>query len=325
MASFANQFSFFLLLTLLSSLHIHARESQFFNKIPSTTNNVVVPNTKETAPTTQQQEQDPNFLPENENAYGLYGHESGQLPPSATTTTVDPTTTTTATTPLNTQSNQPVHKYLPKNYNPVAYVTKPEETNEFNEESSYTANPDNINSNNNYNGEQNYYNNQQQNEEESEAEYYARNRDVNTNKNRNYYYNNGGRSSFNSQPQGMSRGGATVSSRERYFNNGGESNGFQPQGMSDTRFVENGKYFYDVNTEKYSSKHPYESLKSASPARNEYYGNRNYYGNGENVNGYELNRGFQQQNQEDQFQDEENYNMPWDLIEGDLLFYWWLF
>ncbi|KAI3456231.1 hypothetical protein Pfo_012894 [Paulownia fortunei] len=309
MASSAKQFSFFLLLTLLSSLHTHARDSQFFNKVPSTTSNNVVPNNKE-APNNQQEQQDPSFLPESENGYGLYGHESGQLPPSATTATGEPATTTT--TLYNTESEQPVHKYLPKNYNPVAYVTQPEgitDSTTFPEEKSYTTNPNNNNNNNNnnyYNGAQNYYNSQQQ----EETEYRSYPTTANNRDNTNYKYNGG--SSFNSQPQGLSdtrfSGGATLSSRERYFNNGGEGNGFQPQGMSDTRFLENGKYFYNVNTEKYSSNHPYESLRGVR-ARNEY-NNRNYYGNSEN-NAFEFNSensmgGYQNQKE---FQDEEN-NMP---------------
>ncbi|PIN06552.1 hypothetical protein CDL12_20891 [Handroanthus impetiginosus] len=303
MASFAKNFFFFLLLTLLSSLHTHARDSQFFNKVPSTTNTVVVPNNKETL--TNQQEQ-PNFLPENENAYGLYGHESGQLPPSATTpVTVEPAATTatgkpistaaTTTTPYNMESSQPAHKYLPKNYNPVAYVTVPEgiNDNEIN----------NNNNNNYYNGAQNYYNNQ----EEEQTEYRSYPTTTNTRDNHNYY---NGASSFTGQSDTRFRGSAAVNSRERYFNNGGEVNAFQPQGMSDTRFVENGKYFYDLNAEKYSNNHPYESLRGIR-GRNEYNNNRNFYENRENTNGYEFNGenslgGYQN---EEEFQ-EENNAMP---------------
>ncbi|PHT35875.1 hypothetical protein CQW23_23575 [Capsicum baccatum] len=51
-------------------------------------------------------------MPEKENAYGVYGNESGQLPPSTSTTTTN---------------LLPNSKYLPKNYNPVAYVTAPED------------------------------------------------------------------------------------------------------------------------------------------------------------------------------------------------------
>ncbi|KAK4439976.1 protein E6 [Sesamum alatum] len=305
MASSAKQFSLFLLLiTLLSPLQTHARDSQFFNKIPSTTNKNVVPNDIKEAPTNQQEQQQPNFLPDNENSYGLYGHETGLIPPSTTTTTTHEPATTT---PYETESKQPVHKYLPKNYNTVAYVTEPEEvsdSNTFAQEKTYTTNPnsDNVNY---HNARQNYYNSQQEEEETEDRSYptTSNNRD-----NNNYYYN--GESSFNSQPQGLSdtryRGGATLNSRER-----NSDNGFEPQGMSDTRLMGNGKYYYDINTGRYSRNHPYESLRGVR-ARNEY-NNRNYYGNSEN-NGYELssensiNGGYQ--NQEEFQQDEENYNMP---------------
>ncbi|KAL1560269.1 protein E6-like [Salvia divinorum] len=266
MASPAMKLSIFLLLSLFSSLHTHARDSQFFNKIPSTTTNVAVPaTTNNEVPTNQQ---DPTFLPDNENSYGLYGHESGQNPPSTA------------------EFKQPPNKYLPKNYNPVAYVTQPEsDLNDspaaFSEERTFTTNPDNNNNNNNnnyYSGEQNYYNNQQQ-LEESEFRSYR------TPTATNVYYNGG--SSFNNQPQGQDDGAAT----------------FQPQGMSDTRFMENGKYFYDTNSEKYSSNHPYETLRGARP-QNEF-NNRNFYGkNAYEFNGDSSMGGYQ--NREDQFQDDEN-------------------
>ncbi|KAL2253188.1 UNVERIFIED_CONTAM: Protein E6 [Sesamum indicum] len=282
-SSSTNHFSLLLLLTLLSSLHTHARDSQYFNKVSSTTNTKEIPSN---------QQAEPNFLPENENSYGLYGHESGQLPPS--------------TTAYDTESKQPSHKYLPKNYNPVAYVTQPDVVSEntpFTEDKTFTST--NTDNNNYYNGgDQNYYNNQQEDQEPEFRSYPG----AATN-NRNYHYNGG--SSFNSQPQELSEtrfsGGATSSiRRNNYFNNGGEANyGFQPQGMSDTRFLENGKYYYDVNTDKYSSNHPYETLKRGQ-ARNEY-SNRNYYGNSENA--YEFSNrdnsmgGYQNQ---DEFQQDEN-------------------
>ncbi|KAL8032553.1 hypothetical protein ABFX02_13G103800 [Erythranthe guttata] len=320
MASSAKQISFFLLLTLFafaSLHHTHARDSQFFNKIPSTTSKTVVVsnNNNKESPTTQQPaEQNPNFLPENENGYGLYGHESGQLPPSATTTG-EPSTTTTATT----ESKQPLHKYLPKNYNPVAYVTQPEldvtdNSPTLAEENSYTTDPDTINNNNNYyNGEQKYYNGQQETEETEYYRSYPTTTTTAATNNNKYYYNNnnnaGGGSSFNSQPQEYYRGG----SRERRSNNNG--GGFQPQGLSDTRSLENGKYYYDVSTEKYSTNHPYQNLRGSVRPRNndQLYGNRNYYENNSENNAGEFNRenamgGYQ--NQEDQYQYEEENNMP---------------
>ncbi|KAK6154741.1 hypothetical protein DH2020_008989 [Rehmannia glutinosa] len=291
MAFSANHFPLFLLFILSSSLHTHARDSQLFNKIPTTNNNIhddVVPYSNN-----NQQPEQPNFLPENENGYGLYGHSSGQLHPStAATTTVE--------------SKQPLPKYLPKNYNPVAYVTEPEDTGDvttkFAEEKSFvTSNPENDK--NYYDGARNYYNTPQ---EESELSEY-RNNHATTN-DRNGYYINGG-SSFNSPTDTVPRGGAALSGRENYFNygGGGGNRRFQPQGMSDTRSLENGKYFYDVNTEMYSSNHPYESLRRVR-ARNEY-NNGNYYENGENGYGFNGENSMGGYRNQDEFQIEEN-NLP---------------
>ncbi|KAG6393714.1 hypothetical protein SASPL_144281 [Salvia splendens] len=252
MASPAMKLSIFLLLlTLFSTLPTHARDSQLFNKIPSTTtNNVVVPTNQ----------QDPNFLPANENSYGLYSHETGQNPPSTSA-----------------EYKQPLNKYLPKNYNPVAYVTQPESE----EERTFTTNPNNNNNNNNddenrnsyYSGEENYYNNQQQLDEAEFRSYPTTTAATNNRDNgvANFYLG----SNFNSGPAFR--------------------NTFQPQGMSDTRHLENGKYFYDVNSEKYSSNHPYETLKAAHQQND--FTNTNFYGN----NAYEFNRHTEQH-----FQDEEN-------------------
>ncbi|CAI9755169.1 unnamed protein product [Fraxinus pennsylvanica] len=315
MASSATNFLFLLLLlaALSSAVHTHARDSQSFNKIPSaTTTNVVKitqsPNTKKEESNNQQR--DSSFLPENENVYGLYGHESGQLPPSTTTTT----TATDSGEPATT-------KYLPKNYNPVAYVTEPEDMTTFTEKSYTTVDPNNYGGGNfneqpdglsgtrfmggetpnhreNYyrNGGGNYYNSPQE--------------DTMRGYRRNDYYNNGG-GSFNDQTQGLSDSrfmdGASSNHRENYYRNGGDVNNFQQQGMSDTRFLENGKYFYDVNSEKYSSNHPYESLRGIR-ARNEYR-NRNYYGN--NENSYEYNNSMEEFQNQDEFQEnQDGENMP---------------
>uniref|UniRef100_A0A1S3Y6F0 Protein E6-like n=1 Tax=Nicotiana tabacum TaxID=4097 RepID=A0A1S3Y6F0_TOBAC len=161
MAAINNHFSFiFLLLTLIFSLQIHARESQFLNKISSNYNaekktQVVIPD----------KEQEPNFLPENENnGYGIYGHESSQLPLSTTTTNdvekpykeINPTTTLT--------NNIHNSKYLPKNYNHVAYVTVLKNDDDNNNNDEEYKNTGSINNkyytggstnNKNYNGE--YY------------------------------------------------------------------------------------------------------------------------------------------------------------------------
>nr|GMD10277.1 protein E6-like [Ipomoea batatas] len=100
MASIAIHFSILLLFSLLSPSHLHARDSQFFNKMPR--NNVV----SKAQTTLNPQEQQPNFMQESENGgYGLYGRES-----------------TTAPKNLPYRDEEiPNKKNLPKNYNPVSY------------------------------------------------------------------------------------------------------------------------------------------------------------------------------------------------------------
>ncbi|KZV51120.1 homeobox protein 2-like [Dorcoceras hygrometricum] len=265
----------FLLLTLLSSLlHIaHARDSQFFNKIPTAINNNAIPDEEQPSLINQQQ-QEPSFLPENGNRYGLYGQESGERPHSSADTT----------TPDGIDSKQPLNKYRPKNYNPVAYVTQPEDFGDALPLTSYE----------NSNG----YANTQQEEEE------YRSYPTTTPNNRNNYVNYYGRgSSFNSDPLATTEtrfmGGAAS---EKYSNNGGETSRYQPQGMSDTRSLESGKYFYDVNSDKYSINHPYTRLNGV-PATNEYSDSENTYEfNGENSIG-----GYRNQ---DNFQDEEDNGLP---------------
>ena len=75
MASFSNVFSFLFFTTLLSSLQINARDSQFFSKVAHANNGeeTQLLNKEETV---SKAEQEPVFVPETDNSYGLYGHES---------------------------------------------------------------------------------------------------------------------------------------------------------------------------------------------------------------------------------------------------------
>uniref|UniRef100_A0A7N0SVA0 Protein E6-like n=1 Tax=Kalanchoe fedtschenkoi TaxID=63787 RepID=A0A7N0SVA0_KALFE len=92
MASCSSFAAFLLLITISAPLlQIHARESQFFSKMVSKpTDTVVLPdkqkeqqslvNSQVTEQQQQQQQQEgeqPEFVPQNQNGYGLYGHETG--------------------------------------------------------------------------------------------------------------------------------------------------------------------------------------------------------------------------------------------------------
>ncbi|KAL3615104.1 hypothetical protein CASFOL_040765 [Castilleja foliolosa] len=253
MALFAKQFSLFLLfISLLSS---HARESQYFNKNPANTNNDVVSFNKKPESNPKQQQQ-PDFLPDNEKGHGLYGQDSGRLPNPSTTGTADP---------YKTVPNQ----YLPKNYNPVSYVSQLDDLNiDSDSDDKFAGKPEGKNKFDG--GADSYF----ITSEEKEPEY------------RNNYYNGG--SSFNS------------GRRDKTFSNGGA--GAKPQGMSDTRALANGKYYYDIEAEKYNNNHPYENMKRSN-ARNVY----GFVNGGKNSMG-----GYQKQEQEQyEFQEDEENNNNW--------------
>lgn len=137
MALTAKHLSLLFFLSLLSSHPTHARDlPQSFSKFtntPTTTTTTTNTNAKETV-VVPNKEQEPSFLPDTQTGYGLYGHESGQLPPAATTAnaktpanaayTATKTTNDapyTATTTTNTNNNP--YSYYDKEAN---YVTDPE-------------------------------------------------------------------------------------------------------------------------------------------------------------------------------------------------------
>ncbi|KAI3741697.1 hypothetical protein L1987_59371 [Smallanthus sonchifolius] len=295
--------AFFILLTLTLSSTIHARESQFFNKF---SNNIP----KESQPLNTIQQQ-PDFVPQSQDSsYGLYGHESGQLPPSTTTTNL----------PAN----------LPENYNPVAYTTPIHSStqdipDEFKDPQAYQ-----------YNGENKMYNSQEQEEfmgtnggnmYNSEKQGMSDTRFL---ENGRYYY--AGNNGYKSQKQGFedarfmeTENGGNMYNSEKHVENGrynqgeemynsqrqgmgtryGTSNNAntyntEKQGMSDTRFLENGKYFYDLNMENFDSNANRNTRGFNS--RNEY-NTQGYYGNnGNSYDRYNSNfNGGGYQNQEYQF------------------------
>lgn len=366
MASFAKNFSLIFLFALLSSLQIHARDGQFFNKVPSNNGE------KETQSVVPNKEQEPNFMPENENgAYGLYGHDSVSTP--STTNTNSPNV-----------NNLPNSKYLPKNYNPVSYITVAEDNtneNNFNNDNDNNKNnnnefatkqttdqfyssptnyrssnnnnnqfysaPTNYRSRNNNNQQQyyhgvsdfstkNHYDNQQQQQFYSGDSFYSNNQqynninnnneDINEDINEEEEYDNAANSYYNNnnneQQQGFTETRLsgksystnptnygnnynnynnqeqTYSNNYNSYNNGnGNYKVHQQQGMSDTRFLGKGKFYYDIKAEKHA-RDPYENAKEFA-AMNHQYNNRNTYGNNEYNNDFE----------NEVFQHEDN--MPW--------------
>ncbi|KAL8108107.1 uncharacterized protein LOC141671818 [Apium graveolens] len=262
MAPSITYFSILIFLTLSSSLHVDARESKLFSKVTNYNNAKQVFPTKEHEEPLNIPEQEPNFIPENQQnsgGYGLYGHESGQLPP----------TTTTENLPYKTETENSYNK-------------------EFNPSSN--------------NGQ--YYNN----------DAYVNPESYSNSNNGQQYYNNDG---YVAKPQGMSDTRfmnkvykpytTPINKEDNFFNGGnmynnrlhgigetklGVTNGYnkERQGMSDTRFMENGRYYYDLNRE---NNYNLNDNNVNENSRNEYYNNRGNYGNsyrgqyGNNENSFE--------------------------------------
>lgn len=207
-SSSPKHFSVVFLVALFITSLAHARESQFFIKATKETTTQQIPNQElqqqqQETPTKhrvdQQQVDEPDFIPETtSNGYGLYGHETGQLPPSATTVKSRipyKTATTTATVP---------QESLYSNYE--------------------------QNNNNNY-------------------EQYKSNNGENS-----YYYTKDSYVTDEEKAAGLGNRYSTTTAaqgdRNTYYGGGNGYGNVKQEGMSDTRFMENGKYYYDVNNEE---------------------------------------------------------------------------
>lgn len=247
MATFPTYISFILLTTLLLPLQTIARESEFFSKVTHFNKETKVPN-KEESPVTNKPEEQPPFIPQTQNSYGLYGHDSDHIP-------------STAATASTTNSNFEDTNNYPNNnkyYNNDAYNTKYYNKDTF-------GNNQNELSDTKYN-EEGY--NSMMEKQNNNQEYYFNNNNNAANE-RSFHNNN--YNNYNAQ-------------NNRY-------NG-EKQGMSDTRFLEGGKYFYDINYEKYNPTMYGDSSRGVNNNNNWYNNNNNYGNNNEyqnnhgNYNGY---------------------------------------
>ncbi|GFZ03026.1 hypothetical protein Acr_15g0016340 [Actinidia rufa] len=239
MAASAKHFSLLFFLALFSSLHAHARDGQFFDKVttPATANpkeTVEVPNKE---PPLSKQEQDPNFIPDTQNGYGLYGQESDQLTP----TTPANLPSTASNLPYKTESEKAYYYY-----DKQAYVTKPQGM-------KATPPPPPTNNNNN-----------------------------------NDYY--------------MNKGYTAAAATDNYYNGVNNYNP-QHQGMSDTRFLENGRYFYDIQSEN-----NYNNRYGSSQGVDNY--NKGYHGNSYNDNSYVENNSMEGYQNQEQFQEDQEEFVP---------------
>ncbi|MDG2834994.1 hypothetical protein P7M40_24195, partial [Vibrio parahaemolyticus] len=194
------------LTTLLFALQISARDSQFFSKVTHFDKNSVketeLPNKE--APEVNKPEQQPPFIPETENSYGLYGHhdEYNQVP----STTTNPT----SYHPYKTEFENSNNKY----YNNDAYNTRFSETsynnnnNKYYNKDSYEGNQYELSDtkyteegyNNKYhNSYQNNYNNDAANDKYSYNNNNNNNKNYNAHNNRYNTYNNNAVSRYNGE------------------------------------------------------------------------------------------------------------------------------
>ncbi|VFQ58865.1 unnamed protein product [Cuscuta campestris] len=305
MASFVKKhfiFFFILITTLSVSLQIHARESHFFNKVSSS---------NEQSPSTViPQQQEPSFTLETENAHGLSGHESGQLSPSSTafngqishsaagegipnkkylpknynsvsyvTVVEDRTDGSTAAGEAgkdqyftgSKDSNFPMEE--------TSFIGEEVSGGAAGKESKFPAD-DAMFDDKEFTpatAADNYHYSSAEKESFPENEFPTAAAEDDGN---GYYLPNKKSSmpedkftetDFNTQ-QEQTFPTTTSAGEPRFnYNRGVSGNWVQQQGMSDTRFLENGKYFYDVNAEKYV-RSPLENAKEylAGKSRNQF-------------------------------------------------------
>ncbi|KAL9234034.1 hypothetical protein vseg_008955 [Gypsophila vaccaria] len=260
MASFTKLVCFFF---LLITLQIHARDSHFFSKVSRSRDYITNPNhnyynnqDNEVTPFTKQQyeEEQPSYTPQNtQESYGLFGHDTGLDPPTATSTS---TSISTATIPSTTRTS--LYKMDGHKYENQENFNNNENYENDQEEESYEPNLEGLS--------ETFYTNYKNNNV-SPRKYVAQN---------NYNNNN------------------NVDNKKNYGDEGKFYGGVEKQGMSDTRYLENGKYFYDISAEKnlnndlsynYNNNFNNNNNNLNNENNGRFYGNKNnYYYNG-NGNG----------------------------------------
>ncbi|CAH2034170.1 unnamed protein product [Thlaspi arvense] len=277
-------FFFFTTLVLLST-QINARDSYFFGKFhrespkDQTANNVLPLETsektsvEESVPNKKEQEQEPTFLPESENGYGLYGHE----------TTYNNNNKEEFNNNNNKEEFNNNNKYDEK-FNGETFSTpslsETEESSYNNYDEKYPKKTESYD-NNRYNNEE--FNNKY--DENVKEESFPEN-------------NEEKRSFYNSNAYG------TELERETPYK--GYSHNLERQGMSDTRFMEKGSYYYDLYNDK-NHGHFYRKPHQKSPA--------GYYTSPTTENNYEQSYSYgnnNNNNNEEEKSFKDPYNSKWE-------------
>lgn len=279
MAFSAKALSFFFLTVLISSLQvqIQARESKFFYKFTHiSTKNKVIPESTispaptpalapaptpeavpiiaaEPAPAPAPAEAPASFYAESGSGYGLYGHGSDQFSPTKESTTAAADQNELLNEELSSENYET--GYQNNNYNNNGYTSK---YNNNGYTSSYKSNG---------------YGTKKQGMSDTRFMQNYQNNNYNNNAYSSNYKNNAYTSSI----------GYTGNN---YYNTNGYEN--EKQGMSDTRFLENGKYYYDVKNENGYVPVGFESERGTTTSGG-------YYGNTQNVNEFSTMEQFENQ------------------------------
>ncbi|XP_061979236.1 protein E6-like [Populus nigra] len=273
--------SFLFFLTIFSK-QIHARESQFFSKVGATTAS------PSTTTINNNNVQDKTLPSKEEESFNKQELDPAFIPDTQNgyglygqESSQFPTTTKLANAPYTTATYQP---YKTQTQTQETYTNYP------------TDSTTTTTTNNHYNN--NAYEEQQQNFGETslqESEYTNMG-----NQNSNKYYN-----------------GAN-SNNNKYYNGANSYNNDEKQGMSDTRYLEHGKYYYDVNNENsnyYPNQYQQNSRNNYNTRgyynNNNNYNTRGYYNNNENSK-YEYNNNSMQKydNQDDFEESQEEQYVP---------------
>ncbi|KAK8524486.1 hypothetical protein V6N13_015506 [Hibiscus sabdariffa] len=214
-----------LFLFALFTIQIHARE--FFSKIPREKESTVsLPNKEE--------QQEPRFSPETQNGYGLYGHEAE----TNTKETYEPYVTPVKFHPDEPYNMIPASKNSNTNTKDSYFYSKSAEESTEKEnlgEARFTEKGWSTEENQNNNNNNNYYNGNNE-----ETMFTEKGWSTNENNNNNYY---NGNNEYNKNAYGESmfteKGWSTKENNNNNNNVNNYHNG-EKQGMSDTRFLENG-------------------------------------------------------------------------------------
>ncbi|KAJ0259819.1 E6-like protein [Hirschfeldia incana] len=219
-------FFVFLALTLFST-QINARDSYSFGKSQREYPKEQNPNNLQTNETSEQEDQNPPFMPQTENGYGLYGQEAT----------------------YNSNEDQFKNKKYDENVNYDDSFSTPSLSETQESFKTYGDNyPKTTESYDENNKDSSFYENSngygpEKREKEAYKGYYSNNVERQRMSDKSNYENNKD-SSYYENYNGYEPEKVEKEAYKGYRNN------VERQGMSDTRFMANGKYYYDLDDDR---------------------------------------------------------------------------